>query len=424
MGSAVAAGSMACDRGERAPVCALMARAGKEIKPVPEIKWNIDFTQFDIIRRRVKAGFDTKLKRNQWMATSIESPDKFYTTLHDMMHKFLDALSEKEKESQFGSQMIQEMEEFTEYSNVQLPMEWLYVKMGRPRWFVEKSLLDLLSTCQLDSNWTGVNFTHDVFTLVFEEGSQVAGFPLHWIRVFRPRSALSRRLFQQVNECVDGTPQSDFQLWMSLYKEELHPTTTTSFQVCLGVGMSMGSMGISDSGWLDTILSPKGQLVFTVVKKDTGEYLCDRFLGQFVHAAWVRNSFNGKDFSWDSGPGEDIWRAVLACSRISAAAMLYHHARPELLVSHSLPRSQRFHVLGERDSISRLLLPKKLGTPKLISPASDKDKGVSSIKSPHYRGYVLAVLRDQRFKRKADGSFQTSLRQPCAIHPELMEECP
>jgi hypothetical protein len=110
--------------------------------------------------------------------------------------------------------------------------------------------------------------------------------------------------------------------------------------------------------------------------------------------------------------------AMAKSMKIAAAAMLYYSARPELVSEYKLPRSQRYEFRGERSEFRRMRLP---GVKKIPAERGGLVPGTGSPKAPHYRGWVMRVLRDPRYKRNEDGTFKTVLVPPTAIHPELME---
>ena len=109
--------------------------------------------------------------------------------------------------------------------------------------------------------------------------------------------------------------------------------------------------------------------------------------------------------------------------KITVASIFYFNARPDLYVAHALSRDQRYRFPGDakdRMNMRRVMLPME----KKVHPAATATHGSGTAKRPHYRGFVLRTLRDERYQRNQDGSFKTVLVEPTVIHPEMMNEEP
>jgi hypothetical protein len=270
--------------------------------------------------------------------------------------------------------------------------EWLYVKLGRPRWLIDRQMLELLDTCKVDADLSGVVFTHDVLTLVFEEGVKINGIPLEWIRVCAVKSKMAEKAIRDFfpKDCINERAFS-----------------AINFTVCFrGYHKEDGKISLDPRTWHK---QPRLGYEEGRMWREYGseKYISDPDRWDFDNETLTRESFRAFMFK---------------AAKVAAAAMVYQHARPDLVTPFTLPRSERYKQHGERENISLIRLPRKLGGAKKIISSPPVEGASGKIMSPHYRGYVLAVLRDERFKRKPDGSFNTVLRSPCAIHPELMED--
>lgn len=250
--------------------------------------------------------------------------------------------------------------------------ELVWHEFNRPVWFVDRRMLELLETAKIDDDLSGIHWPHESLYLCFEKGSKLDGFDLRSILVFVPRSELVVRIGKKAT-------QSDY--------------FETEF-----LGKLVGT-------WTDCLPEPP----YTVWRDG--------------HLRSRGRLYNWRKYTEPSEPSSDQVTAEEAAAnqksiKIAAAAMLYYSARPELVRNYQLPRSQRYEFRGDRTGFRRMLLPgvKTVRTPSVLTDVY----GTGSPKSPHYRGWVIRVLRDPRYKRNEDGSFKTVLVPPTAIHPELM----
>lgn len=250
--------------------------------------------------------------------------------------------------------------------------ELVWYEFSRPVWFVDRQMLELLETAKIDDDLSGIHWPHESLYLCFEEGSKLDGFDLRSIMVFVPRSDLVLRIGKKA-------VQSDY------FKTEF-------------LGKLIGT-------WTDCMPGP----LYTI-RQDGYIRSRDRLYN------WRKYTEPSKPFC-DQVTAEEA-AANQKAIKIAAAAMLYYSARPELVRDYQLPRSQRYEFRGDRTGFRRMLLP---GVKTVRAPSALADvHGTGSPKRPHYRGWVMRVLRDPRYKRNEDGSFKTVLVPPTAIHPELM----
>ena len=268
--------------------------------------------------------------------------------------------------------------------------EWLQYKYQRPRWYIDAEMLALLDTLEVASeDLRGVFIPWDALTLVFPEGTAIAGIPTKFIRMHCIRSKISQKMLGEfVPELGDKDLSGDIfvRCCSSLSKREVEGwgSTTTAWPE------ETGEMeGAREGEGLDMAISG----VRSVAQDDNNYSLLDP-----RSAAWVRH-----------------------CIKIMTVAWLYNAARPEFVKPFTLPRSERFQV-RERGRSFRIELPKRMLRPGVKWIGGNNDgEGVGSPKAHHFRGFVLRTLRHARYARRPDGTFRVILVPPCEIHPELAE---
>ena len=354
--------------------------------------WNIDYTLFDQL---IKNGKDNALleyqrERGSGYSSWPSDPNRFYLETIEM-HAYTRRAIET-GEINLPAEQREYIHDGTKVWSLDCVSEWLYIKLGRPRWLIGADLLKLLCSCKLDDDLSGVVFTHDVVTLVFDDGASLNGIPLQWIRVCAIKSKLSRKMVLNFfhKEAVD---EKIFDM--------------LNFTICFRAAVNRSDkITLDENSW-----TPHG--IGFAAESVWREYGAEKF---FLYNSKSDAAYDGKTIT-----GSAVAELVKQGIKIAAAAMVYQHARPDLVVPFTLSRSERYKQHGERGNISHVRLPQKLGG---FKPVVGDHQTASSgrVMSPHYRGFVLAVLRDPRFKRRLDGSFNTVLRQPCGIHTELIAE--
>lgn len=252
--------------------------------------------------------------------------------------------------------------------------EALWIALGRPRWFVDATMFEILADTKIDPDLTQIPMPYDCFDIVFEKGCVLSGYEVRWIRVMRASSVLADNILTKYNFVTNPG--------------------TIFFQVDVGE-----------------------------VDPDNGFPLCWWTNGREDGVFEESSTENDKAFDreHEKNPRHSMSNQELKAfglfRKLARTAVLYWRARPELIVSTKLERQDRAHIRGARDCMSRVKLP----TEKRIIAKSDSGP-ISSTVKPHFRGFVLRTLRDARYSRNSDGSPKTILIAPCAIHPELMEE--
>jgi hypothetical protein len=240
--------------------------------------------------------------------------------------------------------------------------EYLWVSYGRPTWFIHEEVFEMLKTLQLSTaDLTGVFFPQDVFSMVFPYGSMIRDKPLRSIRVFVMHAQTTRDLMAQ-----------------------LKPYTIKRAEDHLTLVVDAGEN--AKSGICSWDAGPVGTLKWTVTRPLD-------MLGP-----WKNMKMNEEEISY-----------MDECVRIVAAAMLYRNAKPDHFVDYTLPRSQRYNFKGDRKKHRRFLMPKSLE--RKDGQSRDTGRTVAG----HYRGWVLRVLRHERYRRNEDGSCKTVLVEPTAV---------
>lgn len=259
---------------------------------------------------------------------------------------------------------------------IEQALEYCWLKFGRPTWFIDKEMFDLLSTCKIeDDDLSDLVFPWDVFSIIFEKGIEIAGYPLRTMRVAAMKSPLSMKIVHEV------------------FPYFVHDNRTIHFY--FDFGEEIGTKKCS---------------------QDTDPGLMMRW-------HWFR-AFKGEHTLPDavSRLTKEETNACSEAIKIASAALMYYSARPDLVVDHTLPRSQRYQHKGERKNFKRVLLP----TVKKVYPLGATDPLESGrTVTGHYRGWVLRTLRHEKYTRNPDGSCKRILVPPTAVKggpPESNEQ--
>lgn len=325
-------------RGDEAELCLKnlysideFVKLRRELPQAGSPRWHIDFTNYD------------------------REPMARNTTLVDFYRMFLTYMSSKHSDKHVETGLM-------------VLSEYLFIRIGRPRWFISKEMFEILLTLKTDTtDFTNIAFPYDVFSFVFERGITLGGMPLRWFRVCCPRSRLSLQIMKEV---------VDVQV----------PNITSAVSIHPDLGMNRWTRKVDEN------TRPAN----TNVKA----FFCPLL-----------------ELSKASGPEMEGFKYPLAeIVKILASAVLLYAARPEFYQEYKVERSQRYEFKGERTSCRRLCFP----TMKKVR-AAQESKSTGAFKSPHFRGWVLRTLRAERYTRNLDGTFKVALVPPTAIHPELME---
>jgi len=242
--------------------------------------------------------------------------------------------------------------------------DYLYEMYGRPKWFVDKTTFNLLNTISLDSDdLSGIIFPHDVFSLVFEHGVELEGFPLRNIRVYRRAASMTTKFLNQLE--VEFTKSEVELVNLMIDTGEVVMSNNTSWDTPPYLTRKWN--------WSRPLKDPEYTLNFATTL-----------------SAQEKN-------------------VVARVSKIVASALMYKAARPDLVPEYVLPRSQRYSFKGDKRTYRRILAPQAPpGREYAPNPTGREVRG-------HYRGWVLRTLRHEKYKRNADGSFKTVLVEPVAV---------
>ncbi len=326
---------------------------------------------------------------------SVSSYDSWYKAHWDVSHEFDARCPQSDLDDLNGGDGY-----WTKFRYAVSQSDWLWHKIGRPQWYVDDKVFELLESCTIDENLTGINFSHDTFVIVFQHGQLIRGVPIFAIKMSFIRSDLGKSMIQKMFGALDSRI-SDYiicEATLGIYGAMIDGklVCTTDSNVAMNYQMSKFASPIPN---VSESAGTKFHLMRSPPEDDSSTG------GAISRYAYV-----------DEAKTKLVLRDAL---KIGCAAMLYRDARPDLIIPYTLPRSQRYGVPGDRSSIQRAMLPSIKYVRDGISSTPEVP---SHTKSPHYRGFVLRVLRNQKYKRKPDGSFRTILVPPCAIHPELMDE--
>ena len=242
--------------------------------------------------------------------------------------------------------------------------DFLYEMYGRPKWFVDKELFELLGSISVTSDdLTGIVFPHDVFTLVFETGCECDGIPIRSIRVCNKSATMTDKFMRQL-----GMPYD--------LKSDL-----------VNIMLDSGENNVTGKIAHDTL----------------------PIHGRKWNLSRSRAAGDIDDPAFKHSLNDSEREAMRQASRIVLSALLYKNARPDLVVDYKLPRSQRYEYRGDARTYRRVLAP----TP--LRRTSTQSEPTGRTVRGHYRGWVLRTLRDERYSRNPDGSLKTVLIEPVAV---------
>lgn len=261
-------------------------------------------------------------------------------------------------------------------NSVELANDYLWNRLGCPRWFIDRDLADILSRTEIDDDLTGVRWPYDSFHLVFERDTFFStGIPIRSMSISYPRSDLAQKIL----------------------KDDLNVNLQTIRRADGGVN-------------LNELLA----LMVDVGQDTAGNISQETKYDNIVRWEWKRRIETSAVDRGDLNAIEG--QTMKEAMKIAVAAVLYWCARPDLVKEYSIPRESRYQF-KHREHCRRLTLP----TEKIVRHNTPDTVHEGSAKSPHYRGFVLRTLRHERYKRNDDGTLRVVLVPPCAIHPELME---
>jgi hypothetical protein len=315
-----------------------------------EIQWHKEVTSIDIAHK-IKELRDHACNTTNFYKKSVE----FATGIREV------ALNENPRLSEHDFNGAAQI--------IETAVEYCFIKMGRHTWFCDKEMYELLSTCKIeDDDLRDLYFPYVVFSLVFEKGIEINGFPLRSIRISTLKSKLSIDI---IHEVLPGFIKRD---------------DTIHFYFDFGENLK------------------------------TGKCSHDTPPGESIRWHWYRPYYyeGGIDKCIkpdDNKLNTEELAAVHGAMKVANAALQYYSARPELISEYTLPRSQRYQHHGERKNYKRVMLPT---TKKVHQPNEFVSDGGRTV-AGHYRGWVLRTLRHERYSRNQDGSCKRILIQPTVV---------
>jgi len=258
--------------------------------------------------------------------------------------------------------------------------DYLYERYGRPKWFVDREVFDLLTTLKVeDMDLMGIFFPHDVFRLIFEHGTMLCGKPLRSLHVFRPEAALTDKFCEELAPGQAQAAKKFFNAQDGKIKEK------DSMMMLL---VDAGENGFTKQYDWDTPLGMTCKLNERRRLRDPLNVKYSNFLNvNEEEAIYIDNAM-----------------------RLFVSAMLYRAARPDCVAEYTLPRSCRYNYRGDKTTYRRMLCP--------IAPLREQRENAmptGRTMKGHYRGWVLRTLRNERYKRNPDGTFKVVLVEPCAV---------
>ena len=260
--------------------------------------------------------------------------------------------------------------------------EYLYIKMGRRRWFVSQEMFETINSLQIDDkklNFNEIQVPYDSMAFVMERGCELEGLPFRFMVFSYPRSEIAFGIL------------NDFACDLSGFNGVVSTLVDFGMSGILGPDGKCIADFDQDRPATDAILVGAGS-----------EASCPVMEGRF-------DASNGKNIV-----GE---KAFNAANRFAAKALLLYNARPEFVAPFELSRTQRYEFgnAATRKNIHRVMFPDK----KIIRPNGRGSVPSGKQQPYHIRGWSLRTLRDERFARNPDGTLKTILVAPYEVHAEL-----
>jgi hypothetical protein len=286
-------------------------------------------------------------------------------------------------------------------SAVRAALEYVYIKMGRRRWYVSKELLAAVGEIKTDvDNWGDVVLPYDSMAICFERGTEVLGVPLRWVRFGMLQSKTAQALIakdirgvRMLQNCL----RLDIDVGEEAETHEFSPDTP----------MDKTVLWHQHANWNTDPELHKNVMV--LMEKD-GTRREVPYAGTGEH-----NGALGVFKTYDFKPDEE--KTVSEIVRLVKSLVLFHAARPEWFVTYTLPRTDRYSAYGDRENSALVTFPV---WKKIVTGTHAANGEPTRTNAPHYRGWVLRTLRAARYTRNSDGSCKVVLVAPTAIHPELM----
>jgi hypothetical protein len=319
----------------------------------PKGKWHREYTHYD-------AYLDTKRAGDPAI-----SPQNFYSAYG---LKLIEARCDKQKEF-LDSDRRRALSDILTRQQLMLS-EYIFIAMGRPRWFISKEMLELLTDVEIDvENLSNIHFPHDAMFFIFERGCVISvngkALNLRAISISLPRSQKASQLIKDITK--------------------MHADFTNEYSGSLCMEVHYTEKDDDNTAYVDQLEFHGGRAIDFKTAREMG----------------------AREFADKSSLEYGIF---LAAIKIISTAFLYRAARPELFVQTILDSESRQNQASPRDNMYKILTPEA----KIVR--AGESAHTEGTKRPHWRGWVLRTLRHERFTRNADGTFKVVLVPPCTIH--------
>lgn len=255
---------------------------------------------------------------------------------------------------------------------------FLFEAIGRPTWKIEPDLVEFLQHVKCDVPINQIILPKDVLCFNFPKGFRINNIPCRNVLFFNPRSKISRKIIHNTFNVADNDMSAEV---MCVYCD-------------------CGEL--TSGGYTEDGIS--GLRTWARFK------LSDKLLSTGLEAALRTSVINMSD--------KDI-SFIKTASQICAACILYVRAKPDMLQERRHGYLPRLKKEKQKQIIG---VVKPIRTLPSMGGGGNVGDGTRSSPRPHLRGWVLRVLRHERYKRDELGRCRTILVQPTVIGANSVEE--
>jgi hypothetical protein len=272
----------------------------------------------------------------------------------------------------------------TERALITLMTDHVWTALGRPTWFISPEMLELLEDMSVEARIDDALMPHDTMAFVFPRGTRVAGIPCRSMFAYSISSERTLEIADLFYRKFVGTKSLE------------RPTDQSTMDVRLDFGAQVDGSHSED-----------------LVRIDSSYFVLPRDMTVKDGMAWLRAKFES-----DSTDQEN--QASLYMISIMVKALLYVQAvKAEGLASTPRPQGRKARTKGRKKKAEKEPPPWEF----TVKPTKDILRAVAAREGaaatgggkgcrPHMRGWVLRVLRHERYRRNADGSPRTVLVAP------------
>jgi hypothetical protein len=338
----------------------------------------------------------------QWNIPKLTYPEYGYGDSADRRKRLLSILM---AELQHADKLIDDDETCNSVKTINCILaaaEYLYVEYGRPACFVPGHLAELFLRSKYAVNSNELKLPLDSFQLVMPAGYRLSdGTALTAIHVFRLCSKLGRELLARVKADIPNS-------------KELREIERSVPQIAGGSAYFPYLQGLGET--MSVLLTAATTRIMAF------PYIEGRQIGCLPLDADLTSMPEPLNIPGTTGIRLSAV-AVRAVKQLTVASLCRYTARPEMVKSYVLPRSERYNHKGDKGQkkIFCFLDPKVIG--KRMTKSGEEP--TYTVK-PHVRGFVYATLRDERWYRKnplqPGEPLRIQEREPTIIHPEEFEK--